>query len=331
MDHRVTLAAAACALALAGCDNLPWSQKQDSASADSLAAQHTAAMPERPAVLPNDVLAKVNGQPVSRQDLELRVQELKSMAQAGGEPWAALPAQAAEGQLSLTALLEEQIQAELMSQDTVAHGEAMRSLETQRRWEYLRRRFLAQEWLQRHADAATVTAEEIKQAYDQIRPAMPERVQLRHIVVATEDDAKRALAQLHGGAVQFAALAQQISSGANAADGGLIPGWVVRAADKDMAEAVFTEPTTVLEPALEAAAFAIDHDTGISSDVKGADNKYHVFQLVKREAQRVRPLTEVSDQIQQMLQQDKLQAKLNALKEKAAIERFPDRLDSIMQ
>ncbi len=73
------------------------------------------------------------------------------------------------------------------------------------------------------------------------------------------------------------------------------------------------------------------HATGISSDVKGADNKYHVFQLVKREAQRVRPLTEVSDQIQQMLQQDKLQATLNALKEKAAIERFPDRLDSIMQ
>ncbi len=328
---RRLAAAAACALAVAGCDNLPWSSKAEESVSAGLPTAQQAVIPPRPVELPQEIVAKVNGAAISRTDVSIRLEELKDLLASTGQEWTPLPVQASEGQPSLAGVLEELIQAELISQDAVARKDALQSLDTQRRWEYLRRGFLAQEWQRRYLPDLTVTAEDVKAFYDQFQPSIPERIQLRRITIATEADAKRVLTQLYSGTVEFAALAQQISIGLEAPNGGLIGGWIVRDADRELAEAVLKEPSTVLEPALEAAAFAVDRDGGLSADVKGPDNRIHIFQLVHREPARVRELTEVSDQITELLKQEKLAAAIGRLQESATIERFPDRLESVMQ
>ncbi len=88
---------------------------------------------------------------------------------------------------------------------------------------------------------------------------------------------------------------------------------------------------TSLEPALEAAAFAIDKVGGVSSYVKGGDNRYHIFQLAEREQERIRPLNEVYDQIKSGLTLQKLQADLEAVRQAAKVETFPERLTSVTQ
>ena len=65
--------------------------------------------------------------------------------------------------------------------------------------------------------------------------------------------------------------------------------------------------------------------------MKGPDNRFHVFQLVERKAERQRPLTEVWDQIKNYLIVQKLQGALEDLRTQAKIERFPERLQSVTQ
>jgi hypothetical protein len=96
------------------------------------------------------------------------------------------------------------------------------------------------------------------------------------------------------------------------------------------AEAAAAQVTS-LESALEAAAFAIDKVSGMSSYVKGSDNRYHIFQLAEREQDRVRPLNEVWDQIKQFLLVQKLQHELEALRSRAKLETFPERLGAVTQ
>lgn len=318
--------AAACALALAGCDNMPWANKDGNASAGLTTAQ-SGMVPGKPSVLPNDVLASVNGVPISKADLELRIQELKALVEGSGEAWTPLTRE------QLTALLDEMVNNELASQDAVARG-LDRSLETQRRWEYLRRQFFAQEWLRSMQTQLDVPSEQVERYYTENKEGFRDResIRLRQLSVGSEEEAKRALSQLYAGSLSFESLARQISSGPSAADGGLLPKPVMRAADRDFM--AYVQPdldVLVLDPLLETAAFAITQANGLSSYVKGADGRSHIFQLVARAPEAQRPLAEVHDQIKSFLTLEKLQEAVDALKGKAQVERHEERLDSIVQ
>ena len=163
---------------------------------------------------------------------------------------------------------------------------------------------------------------------------MRERRRLRQISVASEEQAKSTLARLLDGN-DFAALAREMSLAPTASQGGLIPGWVMRVNEKaflyrtdaDAAAAAISS----LDPSLEAAAFAIDRVNGLSSYVKGPDNRFHIFQLVEREQERTRPLNEVYDQITNFLLFQKVQQELDALKKSAKVETFPERLATVTQ
>jgi len=317
-----------------GCEKLPWSSKaRDSGTATAAltTAQHAAA-PAKPAVLPSETLAVINAVPISKTDIELRLQELKMLVETSGGQWGALSREEVE------AVLDELVNTELMSQDTVARG-LDRSLDVQRRWEYLRRGFFAQEWVKWNRERLNVPPEDIERYYETNKGGygikVPARARLRQLIVDSEDQANKALAQLHGGAVDFESLAKQISLGPTAAQGGLLPNWVMRANEKALfypTEADAAKDGVIsLDPILEAAAFAIDGVNHVSNYVKGSDNRYHIFQLVERQEEHLRDKREVWDQIKAYLEAQKLKTAIEELRSKAALERFPERLEGAAQ
>ncbi len=318
---------------LAGCDKLsePVGGKAPKAVASATApATPVAVTPAVPAVLPSDVVARVNGVPISKQDVELRIAELKTLQTGANQPWKTLTPE------QLNAVLDELVSNELIGQDAVARG-LDRSTETQRRWAALRRGFFVQEWLRWHQERQEPTAQDVEQFYEQYKQGFrePEWRRLRQIVIGSEAQAKQALAQLLGGSVEFAALAQQISAGPSAAQGGLLADKVMRANEKAFvfpAEADAKAAGVIsLDPTLEAAAFAIDKVNSFSNYVKGADNLYHIFQLAELHPEKQRALNEVWDQIKSALTVQKIQGAVSDLRKKAKIEQFQDRLQLVTQ
>ena len=322
---------------LSGCEKLPWSANQQSQSAATTSAVSPAAAtsPAAPAqvkvsVAPDDVIAMVNGQPISKMDVELRIQDLKALITSLGREWKPLNSQ------QLSALLDELVNNELVMQDASSRG-LDRSEETQQRLEYLKRSFYTQEWLRWNRDKLQDSDEEVQQYYDANKQGFrqPERRKLRQIVVASEAEAKQALSKLLSESVDFATVAQQISTAPTAASGGMINEWVMKAnekrflypSDADAAAAGIIS----LDESLEAAAFAIDKENGLSNYVKGTDGKFHVFQLAKKEDSRQRMLSEVRDGIKNFLLSQKLQQSITDLSAKAKVQKYPERLESVKQ
>ncbi len=323
-------------LGVVGCDKLPWPFNTIKSTASihpvtaSATTTPTAVTPSKPSVLPADILAMVNGVPISKADVEMRIKELKALTTSLRQPWKSLTPEQIE------AVLKELINTELMSQEAVARG-LDRSTEAQRKWEFVRRGFFAQEWLGWNRDRQEISQADVEKYYEQNKLGFrePERRRLRQLTIASEDQAKQALAKLLGESMDFAALAQQISVGATAKDGGMIADWVMRGNEKAYRYRTEEDAKAAgimsLDPVLEAAAFAIDHDNGLSNYVKGPDNRYHIFQLVKHEVGRQLPLNEVQDTIKTYLTIQKLQQSMEALTTQAKIEKFSERLSRVEQ
>src|SRR3989338_3235447 len=209
---------------------MPWSHRTDTASEDDPGSSQTPSRltPARPVVPPEDTVATVDGVPISKGDVQSRLEQLKTMVQGLGQEWKPLTQQELEG------VVEQLISNELMSQDAVKRG-LDRDTETQRRWDMIRREFFVQEWLRWNQQRLDVGDAEIEDAYAtyQANFRLPERRKLRELVVSSEPQAKQALSQLLAGSVDFTALAQQISTGPTAAGGGLLSGWGVRSARRE--------------------------------------------------------------------------------------------------
>lgn len=323
-----------------GCEKLPWSSGQQSqtnaatTSAISPAAATTAAPaaggPAKRTVAPDDVVATVNGEPISKTDVELRIQDLKALVTGLGREWKPLTSQ------QMSALLDELVNNELVMQDASLRG-LDHLEETQQRLEYLKRSFYTQEWLRWNRDKLQVADEEIQQYYDTNKAGFrqPERRKLRQIVVNSEPEAKQALSKLLSESVDFAAVAQQISTAPTAANGGMINEWVMKANEKRFIYPSDADAAAAgvisLDESLEAAAFAVDKENGLSNYVKGSDGKFHIFQLAKKEDARQRMLSEVRDGIKNFLLAQKLQQSINDLTAKAKVQKYPERLESIKQ
>lgn len=318
-------------VALGGCEKLPsWFPGQPSSGAKAATTAASQVTPGRPTVLPDDTMALVNGVAVSKADVELRVQELKALVQNFGQEWKPLTTE------QLESIVTELVNSELMAQDAVQRG-LDRNLDAQRRFEFARRAFFSQEWLRFSQQRLEVSAEKIEEYYNTYKQGFqePERRKLRQLTVAGEDEAKRALARLLDGSADFEALAKQISVAPTASQGGLMDKWVMRGQEKALRfgsePAAEAAGVASLDPALEAAAFAVDQPKGLSSYAKGADNRYHLFQLVERQESKQIPLSDVYDQIKNMLSVQQLQASLDEIRQRAQIERFSQRLERIEQ
>lgn len=128
-----------------------------------------------------------------------------------------------------------------------------------------------------------------------------DRVKLQHILIRTasrSDEDAKAVAdsveqQLKEGK-PFEDLAKTYSEGAEAKDGGDM-GWMERGQ---------------LLGDIDEKVFALEKG-GVTAPIKSSLG-YHIFKVVDRETSSVRPLSEVRDQIQEMLSRQKFETRMNA-------------------
>jgi peptidyl-prolyl cis-trans isomerase C len=335
-------------LALSACSrNTPAAASETAASpAPAQSAPGAAAQAAEPAVkavppqLP-DVIARVNGEAISKADFEKAVQTVE--ANAGG------PVPADQRDRVLRNVLDQMIGYTLLIQETKTRKLTVNDAELDARMNQIRSQFpneeafkqtmtqqnvtleqlrtqarndmLVSSMLQTEVGSkVTVTPEQVADFYqknpDQFRQG--ERVRASHILIGfpqNADEAAKTQARAKAADVlkevkagkDFAALAKQHSSDpGSAANGGDL--------------GFFQQGQMV--PPFDKAAFSMK--PGQTSDLVETDFGVHIIRVVDRQAARTMPIDEVRPQVQQYLEgqnrQQATQAFVEALKAKGKVE-----------
>ena len=145
-----------------------------------------------------------------------------------------------------------------------------------------------------------VTDEDVKARFDaEMAKITPETtVSARHILVAEEDEAKKIIEELQGGA-DFETLAKERSTGPSGPNGG------------DLGQ--FGRGQMV--PAFEAAAFALDVD-GITTEPVQTQFGWHVIQVYDKGSAPLPELAQVEEQVRNLVISDRFSDQLQALQGK---------------
>ncbi len=232
------------------------------------------------------VLRTVNGQPITQDMLDGMINQLPDQLRAQLE---------ATGQIKQ--LSEQLTVQEILYQKALA-ANMHKDPQIQQVLGITARAALADAMLRKEVEAR-LTDDAIQKWYDEhaVQFSRPQ-VELAHIMVATEDEAKAVKAELDGGA-DFAAVAKAKSLDQRTAGSGGVLGWV---RPKDIG------------PLGEAVA-SLDAG-GISVPVKSAQ-AWHVLKVLGKRDKV--PLAEVKDQIAEQLKGDLVEAYVKELKEGATI------------
>jgi uncharacterized caspase-like protein len=234
------------------------------------------------------VLVRVNGADIRQSDLDAAISE-------HAPKLAALPAEDRR-KIALQFLIETQLMAEQAEKSNLAAGQSFEG------WSrYKRRRELREVFYQKRVREA-VTEDMIKSAYDaKISELTPEtEVRARHILVATEAEAKKIAARLRQG-VDFATLANEksIDRGAEGGDVGFFPrGQMIKA--------------------FEDAAFALEVGQ-ISKPVK-TQFGWHIIKVEEKRNKSVPSLEDVRASIAEQLVQQKAREVLENLQNRATVQ-----------
>jgi peptidyl-prolyl cis-trans isomerase C len=252
------------------------------------------AAPAKPAEgLKDPVVAIVNGQKIRLSQLEVAKQSLPQ--QYRNMPMTAI----------YPALLDRIIDSKLVEQDGRKH-KVTEDPAFKKRMAFVEEQVIQDFWLQKEI-AAKVTPDKLKHVYQERLKTMPaeEEVHARHILVATEGEAKSIIADLKKGA-DFDKLAREKSTDkASGAEGGDL-GW-------------FKKTDMVKEFA--DAAFALKKG-GLTDQPVKTQFGYHVIQVEDRRKAPPPSFDEMSDQIRQDLARETVTAMLNQLRGTARIEKF---------
>ncbi len=161
--------------------------------------------------------------------------------------------------------------------------------------------------IQNAAKTRQPSEEDLKKAYDErFGKGDGTEYKARHILVKTEDEGKKLIEELKGGA-EFAELAKSKSLGPTGKDGGELP-WF---GSGQMVQP-FTDATAALKPG--------EHSTEPVQTQFG----WHVILLEETRASEPPPLEEVKGELTAALQRDTLAAYVSDLREKADLELNPD-------
>jgi peptidyl-prolyl cis-trans isomerase C len=338
---------ACAALVFTACSrSAPAAASSETAAPQTTAAPASAAPAPPPPVAPvsaqlPDIVARVNGEAVTRAELETAVGELEARA---GQP---VPAE--QRDRVLRGVLDQLIGYRLLLQETVARKVAVPDAEVAARLDQIRSQFPTEEAFQQTLQErkmtlaglrddtrdgmrisamleaevgakAAVTPQQVMEFYEK-NPSefqQGERLRASHILVrvqanadAAEREAARAkaagiLAEVKAGK-DFAALAKQHSddpgSGANGGDLG------------------FFERGQMVGP-FEQAAFAMQ--PGQTSELVQSDFGFHIIRTVERQPARTVPLTEVSPRIEEFLsgqrREEQTRAFVESLRAKGKVE-----------
>ena len=239
------------------------------------------------------VVATVNGQPIYLSELEVAQQ--------------ALPPQYRNMPLSsvFPALLDRIVDSKLV----VADGKKNKidaDPTFKRRLAFVEDQVIQDYWLQKEI-AKRITQERLQQRYQEKLKSMPaeEEVHARHILVATEAEAKDLLAELKKGTA-FDKLARDKSTDkASGAEGGDL-GWFKR---------------TDMVKEFSDAAFALKKGELSDAPVK-TQFGYHVVKVEDRRQAPLPSFEELADQIREDLSRETVSGFLDQLRSTAKIEKF---------
>lgn len=264
------------------------------ALAASAVAQTAAPAPApAPAPAADPVVATVNGQTIRLSDVQRQQTTLP-------EQYRALPLH-----MIFPALLDQMVDRRLMIAEA-RKAEVQKTEDYKRRMADLEERLAQDVWLSREVDRR-VTPDMIKARYEKKIKEMPaeEEVSAKHILVASEDDAKKIIEELGKGG-DFAKIAKEKSTDkASGAQGGDL-GWFKKG---DMVKE-FAE-----------AAFALEKGKTTTAPVK-TQFGYHIIRLEDRRKAGPPPLAELEDEIKGELTREAFSGMMESLRKAAKIEKF---------
>jgi peptidyl-prolyl cis-trans isomerase C len=240
-----------------------------------------------PAVKKEDAVASVNSVYISKKTLDTLEKEISERSQGQTFP--------------KEQLLEELIQRELLIQQATQKG-LDKSPEILERLATVKNSLLSQAALQDYLKSNPVTDEEIKAEYDSKMANLGNEFKARHILVKTEDEAKKLIAELDKGA-DFTALAKKHSIDPMGSEGGDL-GWFTA----DRMVAPFSE-----------AVIALENGKYTKQPVQ-TQFGWHVILREDSRALTPPPLEAVKEQIRSMLQRQKAQTMMETLRKTAKVD-----------
>jgi len=244
-----------------------------------------------PAVKREDAVASVNNKYIPKATLENLERELAARGQGQAFP--------------KDKIIEELIQREILVQAALEKG-LDRSPEILQRLEETKKTLLTQAYVQDFIKNNPVADAEIKAEYDkEVGGANNIEYKARHILVKTEDEAKKIIAQLDKGG-DFAKLANKYSLDAKESQNGGDLGW-------------FTA-NQMVEPFSKAVG-ALEKGKYTKEPVK-TQFGYHVILREDSRTQTPPPLEAVKDQLLPYLQRKKVQEMLEQKRKEAKVEIF---------
>lgn len=256
-----------------------------------------------PAEVKGTIVAKVNNQPVTLEDLDAEIESFNEEVPADR------PAEKIDTKdKKITYLKNVVIRRTIMAQAAADKG-LDRKPEVGRALENFKQRLLAAELGRLEAEAVEVTSKEIEDYYNMAKEELkePEERQLREIVVASEGDAKSILIELLQGG-DFATLAQSRSITASAKKGGDL-GFIKKGAKSAQFDDV---------------AFSSSLEAGRTSNYFKTAEGYTILRLEAKRGGKAKSLTELWDDIKSGLtflkQQKKIEELISQLSGKAKIE-----------
>jgi peptidyl-prolyl cis-trans isomerase C len=242
-----------------------------------------------PTVAKADAVASVNGKFIPKSALEQLEKEIAERSHGQTFP--------------KEKLIEELVQRELLTQDAI-QKQLDKSPELLARLEDVKKSLLSQAALQEYLKANPVTDADVKAEYDKkVAAENGTEYKARHILVKTDAEAKKIIAELDKGA-DFAKLANKNSLDAKESQNGGDLGWFVAS----QMVAPFSEAVAALEKGKYTKA-PVQTQFG-----------WHVILREDSRALTPPPLEAVKDQLTPFLQRQKVQTMMEGLRKQAQVE-----------
>jgi peptidyl-prolyl cis-trans isomerase C len=244
-------------------------------------------------ITPQTVVATVGGEAITEADISFAAEDLAQELQQ-------MPPEQRKAFL-VTVLIDMKVMAK------AAREEKMDSTDLfKQRLKYLEDRALRRAYFGEKI-ATGVTPEALQAAYDTFKASFQgkEEVHARHILVATEDEAKAIKAELEGGK-DFAQLAQEKSTDPSAKQNGGDLGF--------FAKGMMVKP-------FEDAAFTME--VGAVSDPVKSDFGWHIIKLEEKRMSQPPSLEQIAPQLQQQVMFKNFEDQVAALKAGVTID-IPD-------
>jgi len=233
------------------------------------------------------VVAVVNGKEITQDVLN----QYLSVVQRSADPKKNDPRSALDDLVATEIALQEARKTDILER-----------AEIKQRIEDFKRNILLTTWTKEKVEAFKVTDEEVTKVYeDRVKKDANDEFKARHILLATEDEAKAVITELAGGA-DFVKVAAEKSTGPSAKNGGDL-GWFKSA--------------TMVKPFSDAVKGM--KVGGVSETPVKTQFGYHVIKLEESRPAKVPPMDSLKPQLTRMLAQQKMMTYMDEMKEAAEI------------